>query len=56
MKHVAVYSTTWEFIKHISREKTHILDEQLHAMLLVISHCIKVQVEGLEGERISQMC
>jgi hypothetical protein len=35
---------------------TYISDEQLHAMVLCIYHGIKVQVEGLEGEPISQMC
>jgi len=53
---VAIYSSTREFIKHKSRKKTYISDEQLHAMELCIYHGIKVQVEGLEGERISQMC
>jgi len=43
-------------MKHKSRKKTYISDEQLHAMELCIYHGIKVQVEGLEGERISQMC
>jgi len=53
---VAIYSGTREFIKHKSRNKTYILDEQLHAMELCIYHGIKFQVEGLDGERISQMC
>ena len=44
------------FIKHKSRKKMYMLDEQLHTMELCICHGIKVQVEGLEGERISQMC
>jgi len=35
---------------------TYISDEQLHTMLLFINHGIKVQVEGLEGDRISQIC
>jgi len=52
----AIYSGTREFIKHKSRNKTYISDEQLHVMELCIYHGIKVQVEGLEGERISQMC
>jgi len=54
--HVAIYSGTREFFKHKSRNKTYISDEQLHAMELCIYHGIKVQVEGLDGERISQMC
>jgi len=53
---VAIYSGTREFIKHKSRNKMYISDEQLHAMELCIYHGIKVQVEGLDGERISQMC
>jgi hypothetical protein len=53
---VAIYSGTREFIKHKSRNKTYISEEQLHAMELCIHHGIKVQVEGLDGERISQMC
>jgi len=53
---VAIYSGTLEFIKLKSRNKTYISDEQLHAMELCIYHGIKVQVEGLDGERISQMC
>jgi hypothetical protein len=52
----AIYSGTCEFIKHKSQNKTHISDEQLHAMELWIYHGIKVQVDGLEGECISQMC
>jgi hypothetical protein len=34
----------------------YISDEQLHTMELCIYHGIKIQVEGLDGERISQMC
>jgi len=46
---VAIYSGTREFIKHNSRNKTYISDDQLHAMVLCIYHGIKVQVEGLDG-------
>jgi len=53
---VAIYSSKREFIKHKSRNKTYISDEQLHAIELCIYHGIQVQVEGLDGERISQMC
>jgi hypothetical protein len=52
----AIYSGTREFMKHQSHTKTYISDEQLHTMELGIYHGIKVQVEGFEGERISQMC
>jgi len=53
---VAVYSGTWEFIKHKSFNKTYISDEKLHAIELCIHHGIKVQVKGSDGQRISQMC
>jgi len=53
---VAIYSGTQEFTKHKSCNKTYISEEQLHAMDLCIYHGIKVQVEGLDGQRISQMC
>jgi hypothetical protein len=53
---VAIYRGTQEFIMHKSRNKTYISDEQLHPMELCIYHCIKVQVEGLDVERISQLC
>jgi hypothetical protein len=52
----AIYSGTRECIKHKSCKKMYISDEQLYAMELCIYHGIKVQVEGFEGERISQMC
>jgi len=54
--HRTIYSGIWEFIQHKSRNKTYILDEQLQALELCISHGIKVQVEGLKGQCISQMC
>jgi len=53
---VAIYTGMREFIKHRSRNKTYILDEQLHTMELCIYHGIRIHVEGLDGERISQMC
>jgi hypothetical protein len=53
---VAIYSGTREFIKHKSRNKSYLSDDQLDAMYLCIYHGNKVQVEGLAGERISQMC
>jgi len=34
----------------------YISDDELHTMELCIFHGIKVQVGGLDGERISQMC
>jgi len=53
---VAIYSGTRECVKLKSSNKTYIFDEQLHAMELCIYHRIQVQVEGLEGQRISRMC
>jgi hypothetical protein len=53
---VAIYSVTQEFKKSMSCHKMYISDEKLHAMELCIYHGIMVQVEGLDGERISQMC
>ena len=53
--HMAIYSGTYKLIKYKSFNKTYISDEQLHAIELCIHHGIKVQVEGLDGERISEM-
>jgi hypothetical protein len=55
-RRVAIYSGTREFIRNKSLIMTYISDEQLHAMELCMYHGIKIQVEGLDGERISQMC
>jgi hypothetical protein len=52
----AIFSGTGEFIKDKSCNKRYVSDDQLHAMELCTYHGIKVQVEGLEGEHISQMC
>ena len=52
---VAIHSGAREFIKGESRKKMYILDEQMHAMELCMHHAIKVEVEGLDGEHISQM-
>jgi hypothetical protein len=54
--HMPIYSGTQEFINDKSRNKTCISDEHLHAMELCIFPGINVQVEGLDGECISQMC
>jgi len=51
-----IYNGTREFLKNKSRNNTYISDEQLLSMELCIYHGIKVQVEGLEGEGISQIC
>jgi hypothetical protein len=41
---VAIYSGTREFIKHQSRNKTYISDDQLRAMALCIYHGIKAKL------------
>jgi len=56
MLRVAIYNSTRELLKHKSRNETFISDEQLHALDLCTYHGIKVQVEGLEDEHISQIC
>jgi len=56
MHRVTIYNGTLQFLKHKSRNKMVISDEQLHAMELSIQHGINVQVEGLQGEHISQIC
>jgi hypothetical protein len=52
----AIYSGMCAFIEHKSRNKTYMFDEQPHAMEHCIYHGIKVQVDGLEGEHITQIC
>jgi len=56
MNRVIVYSSTREFIKQKSRNEMYLSDDQLHAMVLCIYEHIKVQVDGLDVECISQMC
>jgi hypothetical protein len=56
MHRMAIYSRTREFIKRKCHNKTYISDEQLHAMELCIYHSINVEVEGLDGKLIAQMC
>jgi len=53
---VTIFNGTHEFLKHKSHNKMNISDEQLHTMELCIFHGIKVQVEGLDGGRISGIC
>ena len=53
---VAIYSGLWKWIKHKSHNETYISDEQLHPMELCIHHGNNIQIEGLDGEPISQMC
>jgi len=42
--HAAIYSGTRQFIKHKSRNKTYISDEQLHAMEPVITMVLKFKL------------
>jgi hypothetical protein len=56
MHRVTIYNGTHNVLKHKSCNKTYISDEQLHAMELCIYHGIKVEVEGLDAECISQTC
>jgi len=51
-----LYNGTQVFLNPTSLSNRYISDEQLHAMELCMYHGIKVQVEGLECERISQIC
>jgi hypothetical protein len=53
---MAIYGGMQECIKRKSRNKRNILDEELHTMELYIHHHIQVQVQGSDGDRISQMC
>jgi hypothetical protein len=46
MHGVPIYSCTWVCIKHTSRNKTCISDEQLRAIELWIYYVIKIQAEG----------
>jgi hypothetical protein len=56
MQSVAIHSSTCGGFKHMSCNKTYTQDEQLHAMELGICLGIKVPIEGIDGERISQKC
>jgi hypothetical protein len=53
--HVAIYSGTRELIKPKSRNTMYISHDQLHPMELCIHVGTKVQVEGLDGDCISQI-
>jgi hypothetical protein len=53
---VTIFNGTRDFVKYKSRNKMYISVEQLHTMDLCIYHGIKVQVEGLDGERLSRVC
>jgi hypothetical protein len=56
MHHLAIYSSTLESIKHKHCNMIYISDEPLHVMELCNNHGIIVEVEGIDGERMSQMC
>ena len=51
-----LYTGTWALIKYKNCNKTDISDEQLHAMKLSIHLFVKIPVESLEVEQISQVC
>jgi hypothetical protein len=53
---MTIYNGTRGFLEVKSLYKTHISEEQLHAMELCICHGSNVEVEGLDGKRISQIC
>jgi hypothetical protein len=53
---MTIYNGTRKVLKHKCCDKTYISDEQLPAMDLWIYHGIKIQVKGLDGECISQIC
>jgi len=53
---VAIFSGIWECIKHKCFNIMYVLNDQLHTMEICTFHGIKIQVEGVDGERISQMC
>jgi hypothetical protein len=54
--HAAIYCGMPEFILCKSGNRMYISDKQLYAMDLCIYHGLKLQLGGLEGEPISQMC
>jgi hypothetical protein len=56
MHYMAIYSGMRGFIKQKSHNKMYISNEQLDAIELCTQHGINVQVKGLDGECISQMC
>ena len=51
MHHVAQSRGWRDFFQIQCRNKTHILDEQLHVMELSIEHGMMVHVEGYAGEQ-----
>jgi len=53
---VTIYHGPEEIIKGKTCSKTYISYEQLYRMQLAIYHCSKVQVDSVEGERLSQIC
>ena len=52
---MTMYNGTREFFKYKSRNKMDLSDEQLLAMELCIYQGINYQVEGRDGEHISQI-
>jgi len=54
--HIGIYCGTRKFMKPTSRNLTYTPDEVLHLIELFTSTSIKVQVQVLDFECISQMC
>jgi len=52
---LTIFNGMGEVIQHQCRDMMYTSDEQLHAMELCIYHGIDVQVEGLQGEHISEL-
>jgi hypothetical protein len=53
---MAIYSNMPEIFNHRRCNNKYVSEEKLDAIELGIYHCIMVEVKGLEGEHISQMC
>jgi hypothetical protein len=51
-----ISSGTLESVKHMTCNKTYILDEQLHTIEICIDHGIIIRVESSDGDCIFQMC
>jgi hypothetical protein len=53
---MAICRAMLECIQHHSYFKCYLSADQLHAMDLIVHHGIDLQVVGLDGEPISEMC
>jgi hypothetical protein len=52
---MTIYNSTREFLMHQGHNKMYLSDEQMNTMEICIYQGIEVQVDGLEGEHISQI-